>query len=189
MRVAIFGGSFNPPHVAHLLAATWVLSTRPVDQVWFVPVGQHAFGKVLESFEHRRRMLELATAPIRAESAVCDVEQRLGGPNRTIDTLQHLQREHPEARFSLIIGADILTERHAWKSWDVLERDFGFHVLGRQGYPTPPGYGAEVVLPDVSSTTLRQKLRDRDLDGCRCRIDLDVLDYIEAHALYRPDAP
>lgn len=184
MRVAILGGSFNPPHVAHLLAATWVLSAREVDQVWFMPVGEHAFGKVLEPFGHRMRMMELACAPIAGHSRVTDVEDRLGGPNRTIDTLQHLQGEHPELRFSLIIGADILAERHVWKSWDVLERDFGFHVLGRASYPMPEGYGAEVILPNVSSTGLREKLAAGEVEACRGLIDLDVLGYIVEHGLY-----
>jgi nicotinate-nucleotide adenylyltransferase len=184
MRVAILGGSFNPPHVAHVLAATWVLATRPVDEVWFMPVGRHAFGKNLLPFEQRRHMAELALAPIRAQARVTDVEDRLGGPNRTIDTLQHLQTEHPDVRFSLIIGADILQDRHSWKSWDVLERDFGFHLLGRDGYPIPDGYGAQVVLPDVSSTDLRGWLAAGDLASCEGRLPRAVLDYIVQHRLY-----
>ena len=99
-KVALFGGSFNPPHVCHVLAATWVLSVRPVDEVWFMPVGQHAFGKQLESFEHRRSMCELARAPIAAQTRVTDIENRLGGANRTIDTLQALDAEHPDVELA-----------------------------------------------------------------------------------------
>ena len=178
------GGSFNPPHVAHMLAAAWVLSARKVDQVWFVPVGEHAFGKKLEAFDDRMAMVQLACSAIGAHCTVSDVERRLGGPNRTIDTLQYLQKEHPELQLSLIIGSDILAERHSWKSWDLLERDFGFHILGREGHPMPAGYGAKVVLPDVSSTEVRELLSRGQVEACRGLVDLDVLDYIVREGLY-----
>lgn len=183
MNIAILGGSFNPPHVCHVLSATWVLSARPVDEVWLMPVGQHAFGKGLESFAHRARMCELAAAPLN-NVRVTDIERRLGGENRTIDTLQVLDREHPEARFSLIIGADILQEAHLWKAWDVLERDYGFHVLGREGYPMPEDQDFQVELPAVSSTDLRAKLARGDFAGCEGRLSLSVMDYIREHRLY-----
>ncbi len=189
MRIAIMGGSFNPPHVAHVLAATWVLCARAVDEVWFMPVGQHAFGKSLEAFEHRFAMLEEAIAPIAARARVTDVEQRLGGPNRTIDTLLHLQKEHPGHDFSLIIGADILAERHSWKAWDVLENDFGFHILGREGHPMPEGYGAEVVLPGISSTQLRGLLAKGDFERCDGLAGRGVLEYIRRHGLYGASRP
>ena len=184
MHVAVMGGSFNPPHVAHILAAAWVLSARKVDEVWFVPVASHAFGKVLEPFEDRMRMMELACAPIGSRCRVSDVEHRLGGTSRTIDTLRHLREAHPELSFSLIIGADILAEKHAWKSWDELENDFGFHILGREGHQMPEGYGAKVVLPNVSSTQLRELLGKGEAEACRGLIDLDVLDYILERGLY-----
>jgi len=64
MRVAIYGGSFNPPHVAHQLAALYVLETQPVDELWFVPCFKHPFEKALESFEDRLEMCRRAAAPL-----------------------------------------------------------------------------------------------------------------------------
>jgi nicotinate-nucleotide adenylyltransferase len=188
MRVAILGGSFNPPHVAHILAVTWVLATRPVDEVWLMPVGEHAFGKRLVSYAHREAMVRLALGPLGPRAQVTDIERRLAGPSRTVDSLQALQRERPECRFSLIIGADILAERHAWKAWDVLERDFGFHLLGREGYALPAGYGVSVVLPAVSSTLLRERLAGGDLAGCEGMLDRGVLSYIARQGLYEVPA-
>ncbi|MEO1271637.1 MAG: nicotinate (nicotinamide) nucleotide adenylyltransferase [Myxococcota bacterium] len=188
MNIAILGGSFNPPHVCHVLSATWVLSTRPVDEVWLMPVGQHAFGKGLESFAHRQPMCELAIQPIAGVCRVTDIEHRLGGENRTIDTLQALAQEHPNHRFSLIIGADILQEAHLWKAWDRLERDYGFHVLGREGYPTPKDQDFQIILPEVSSTDIRDKLAEGDIAGCEGRLSRAVLEYILQHRLYNvPD--
>lgn len=183
-RIAILGGSFNPPHAAHVLAATWVLTTRPVDEVWLMPVGQHAFGKRLLPFEAREEMVRRTFAPLQGKTRITDVENRLSGENRTVDTLQHLQREHPEHTFSLIIGADILHERHAWKSWDVLEREFGFHILGRAGHEMPDGYGSEVVLPEISSTQIRACLDRGDLLACKGLVALDALRYIATERLY-----
>lgn len=184
-NVAILGGSFNPPHTCHILCATWVLSTRPVDEVWLMPVGQHAFGKNLEPFEHRVAMCERALEPIRGRCRVTDIEQRLGGQNRTIDTLSVLDREHPDVNFSLIIGADILLESHLWKGWERLENDYGFHILGREGYPPPPAtQGFAVTLPEISSTDIRARLALGDLNGCLGQLDLDVLRYIIRHRLF-----
>ena len=54
--IALFGGSFDPPHLGHVLAATWVLSTSGVDELWVMPAFDHAFDKELSAFEHRKRM-------------------------------------------------------------------------------------------------------------------------------------
>jgi nicotinate-nucleotide adenylyltransferase len=63
-RIALFGGSFNPPHVAHQLVALYVLETQPIDELWIVPVYTHALGKQLADYEHRVAMCELAAAPL-----------------------------------------------------------------------------------------------------------------------------
>ncbi len=60
MRVAVFGGSFNPPHVAHQFVALYVLETAGVDELWLVPCAKHTFEKLLAPFSHRLRMCELA---------------------------------------------------------------------------------------------------------------------------------
>src|SRR4051812_50118580 len=59
MEIALFGGSFDPPHVGHLLAAAYVLATEPVGELWLVPVNEHPFGKRLAApFEHRAALCE-----------------------------------------------------------------------------------------------------------------------------------
>ena len=92
MRVAIFGGSFNPPHVGHQLVALYVLETAAADELWFVPCWRHTFGKALEAFEDRLRMSELAAAALGARARVSDVEARVGGEmSRTLLTIKGLQ--------------------------------------------------------------------------------------------------
>jgi nicotinate-nucleotide adenylyltransferase len=183
VKVAVLGGSFNPPHVAHVMAAIWVLCARDVDEVWLVPCGEHAFGKHLAPFAHRMALTAMAAAPVRGVH-VSDIESRLTPPNYTIDTLEHLRAERPDVAFSVVIGADILHERHKWKSWDVLERDFGFHILGRSGHAFPDGYGSPVELPHISSTDLRAHLAAGELEACRGHMSLTVLDEIARLGLY-----
>jgi nicotinic acid mononucleotide adenylyltransferase len=76
-RVALFGGSFNPPHAAHQLVALYVLETQPVDELWFVPTYAHPFGKQLATYEHRIAMCELAAAALGPRARVSQVEAEL----------------------------------------------------------------------------------------------------------------
>ena len=110
MRVALFGGSFNPPHVAHQLVALYVLETAPVDALWFVPAFEHAFGKPLAAFEDRLAMCELAAAALGPRAQVSDVERALGGRSLTLRTVRRLTELHPEHAFSLVIGSDLTGE-------------------------------------------------------------------------------
>ena len=90
MDVALLGGSFNPPHVGHLLAAHVVRALEPVDQVWFVPAAHHPFGKPLIDFAHRLAMCELMCRDASGWLAASDVEGSLGGNGYTVDTLREL---------------------------------------------------------------------------------------------------
>src|SRR3954464_13123296 len=86
LRVALFGGSFNPPHIAHELAALYVLETALVDALWFVPAYEHAFGKPLAPFDDRMAMCELVAAALGPRARVSDVERAIGGRSLTLRT-------------------------------------------------------------------------------------------------------
>src|SRR3954452_22589054 len=107
MRVALFGGSFNPPHVAHQLVGLYVLETEPVDELWLIPCFKHPFDKALAPFEDRLAMCELAAAALGPRARVSDCERRLGGESRTLRTVKALQAQHPGVELSLVIGGDI----------------------------------------------------------------------------------
>ena len=185
-QVAFFGGSFNPPHVGHVLAATYVLATRAVDRVLVAPVAHHVFGKVLESFEHRVAMCELAFRDV-AGSEISFVESTLKPPNRTLDTLGFLQREHPAWGLRLMVGADALEEAHRWHRFDEVCRLAPLLPLGRVGVPRDDAPAP--VLPGVSSTRVRELLASRDDPERRDELSMcvprAVLDYIDAEDLYR----
>jgi nicotinate-nucleotide adenylyltransferase len=177
--VAVYGGSFNPPHVAHTLVAAYVLAAHAVDAVRIVPTARHPFEKELTDFSHRLRMCELAMAPLR-DVIVDPIEHELGGTSVTLRTLQELRRRHPRERHRLVIGSDLLPETGAWHAWEQVSALAPPIVVGRAGHPAPdPGAPA---LPDVSSTEVRRRLHDGDpVDGL---VSPRVADYVREHGLY-----
>jgi nicotinate-nucleotide adenylyltransferase len=179
MRVALFGGSFNPPHVGHQLLALYVLETAEVDELWFVPCWKHPFDKTLEAFAHRLRMTELAAAALGPRARVSDVESKLGGEkSRTLLTIKGLQAQFPQHEFRLVIGADLEPELPFWYGAEELRRSVKLVVVGRGGYP---GH-FPVSMPMVSSTEIRNCLRaGNSVQGMVCA---SVLAYIREHALY-----
>lgn len=180
MRVALYGGSFNPPHVAHQMVALYVLETAAVDALWLVPAWNHALGKPLAPFDDRFRMCELAAAALGRRVSVSDIERELGGESRTLRTVRRLEERHPEHVFSLVIGADLVPEVPTWLGGDELRRSVPFVVVGRQGAGTTGG--AEVQMPAVSSSDIRERLgAGRSVAGLVPRA---VLDYIYERRLY-----
>lgn len=192
MRVALFGGSFNPPHVAHQLAAVYVLETGPVDALWFVPTFQHPFDKPLEPFADRFRMCELAAAAVGPRAQVSDIEARLGGPSRTLRTVRQLMADHPGTSFSLVIGSDLVDETASWHGSAELRSLVPFIVVGRSGAPVAdagasPQQPPKLAMPAVSSTEIRAALAaGGDVGGL---VPKTVLDYIASRGLYRRRQP
>ena len=159
--VAIYGGSFSPPHVGHAMVAAWLLWTRRVDQVWLTPVYRHAFegqqDKQLASFEQRCSWC-LAFADALGEGVeVCRIESELPTPSYTIDTLRSLRRRHPEFRFRLVVGSDVLPQLPQWRDWSSIAEEFSPIVVARDGYPSEQALESP-VFPGVSSSEIRERL-------------------------------
>lgn len=182
--VAIFGGSFNPPHVAHQLACLYALETQPIDAVWLIPTWRHAFEKQLAPFEDRLEMCRRAAAPLGPRVQVSTVERELAGEHsRTLVTLEALARQHPAHQWRLIIGADILPERGKWYRWEAVERLAPPIVLGRQGYAAPPELGPLVELPGISSTVVRARVAQGE--AIDTLVPREVVGYIVERGLYK----
>ncbi|HEY3235433.1 MAG TPA: nicotinate (nicotinamide) nucleotide adenylyltransferase [Polyangiaceae bacterium] len=186
MQVAFYGGSFNPPHVAHVLAVVYLLSAQGFQRVLVVPVFEHAFEKPLAGFEHRVRMCELAMGWLPGVQ-VSAVEAELERPTRTLHTLEHLSRQHPDWALRLVVGADQLPELHRWHQVDAIEAMAPILVLGRASVDRPEAPPA--LLPNVSSTHVRELLLSRgqaEADSELGRlVPQNVLRYIDQHGLYR----
>ena len=178
MRVALFGGSFNPPHLGHQLVALTVLETHPVDALWMVPCFKHPFDKALAPYADRLAMCGLAARALGPRVRVSDVEGRLGGESRTLLTVQALLREEPSLEIQLVVGADLVNEVATWYGADELQRLVSFVVVGRAGAPGPGG----VAMPAISSTDVRARLAAGDsVDALLPRV---VLDYVRERKLY-----
>lgn len=182
-RVALFGGSFNPPHVAHQMACLLVLETEPVDQLWMIPTYRHVFGKALAPFDDRMEMCRRAARALGDRVRVLEIERELGGESRTHDTLVELRRRHPRVGFRLVIGEDILAERHAWHRWDDVVAMAPLIVLGRPGAGPDGAESPRIELPDVSSTEIRERI-GRGRSAVPLVPDA-VMDYIAERGLYR----
>jgi nicotinate-nucleotide adenylyltransferase len=181
MRVALFGGSFNPPHIGHQLLALTVLETCAVDQLWMIPCFRHRFDKVLAGFEDRMQMCRLAMKALGDRAQVSDVEGKLGGESRTLLTVQALRAAHPGTEFQLVIGADLEAEVQSWYGAEELRKLVSFIVVGRGGF----GGSAAVLgpqMPAVSSTEVRTRLaQGQPVEALVPRL---VLDYIRERKLY-----
>ena len=180
MQVALLGGSFNPPHVGHLLAAHFVRATQPVDEVWLMPSFHHPFGKELTPFEHRLAMCQLIADDAAGWLKVSDVERDVGGEGRTVDTLEFLRARHPAYAFTLVIGSDILRDLPKWKDFDRIQKLARVLVLHRAGYPAKEAFGPP--LAEVSSTEIRERFARSDLPYDL--VPRQVLEYAREHGLY-----
>lgn len=178
--VAIFGGSFNPPHLGHQALCLMLLEACDVDQVWLVPTYRHYFGKALLDYAHRLQMCQRLIAPLGQRARVSEVERELDAPkSRMLDTVQELQRQNPDTAFRLVIGADILRETDRWYRWTELAALAAPLVFGRHGYPG----GDLPAPPDISSTAIRETLASGN--SALPMVPRSVQEYIDNEELYR----
>jgi len=179
-RVAVYGGSFDPPHLGHVLSVAWALSTGEVEETWVVPTWEHAFEKTHEApFDERMAMCELAFSPFR-RAEVLDIERSLGGTSRTLHTLEALAASHPDTSFRLLVGADVLPTTDRWHRWEEVARIAPPLVVGREGYPQPAD--CPIAIPNVNSTAVRAALSS-DADIAHL-VPGAVAEHIRARGLY-----
>jgi nicotinate-nucleotide adenylyltransferase len=182
VKVAVFGGSFNPPHVAHVLACALLLSVEDIDHVLIVPAYKHPFAKPLAPFDDRVRMCELGMAWI-PRVTVSRVEEEIGGESRTLRTLEHLASSRPDWSLRLAIGSDILAEAPRWYGFAEIAKLAPPIVLARPGV-NAPGTGTP-LLPAVSSSQVRAAIARGAWDEVGELVPRTVLAHLRARSLYR----
>lgn len=187
-RVGIFGGTFDPPHVGHIVAAREVAEAVELERVLWVPasIPPHKKHRVLTPGAVRRRMVEAAVeSDPRFE--LCDVELERGGVSYTVDTLRILGAEHPEWSLVLIVGADLVAGMSGWKEPEAIARLAELVVMSR-GEPDQRGRVVAVTRVDVSSSRVRRRVRERK--AVRDMVGTRVMSIIESEGLYRdPGGP
>ncbi len=193
-RIGIMGGTFDPIHHGHLVAASEVQDYVDLDQVVFVPAGQQPFkvDQVIAPAEHRYLMTVIATAS-NPRFTVSRVDIDRAGVTYTIDTLQEIRQQFPDADLFFITGADALSQIFEWRQ---PERLFEMaHFIG----VTRPGHRlSDMGLPGEHVTLLEIPAMAISSTNCRDRVAAGqpvwylvpdgVVQYINKHGLYRGEA-
>lgn len=185
MRVAVYGGSFDPPHVAHLLVAAYVLAVGDFERLLVLPVFEHAFGKKLLSFAERVELCRLCFRELPAVS-VLELEADLPRPNYTERTLARIKELHPDYELRLIVGSDVLDDLADWHDFERVKELAPPFVVTRVGHERPELGPA--VLPEVSSSRIRDLVaRSAEPDARRdleCLVPAPVLARMRERGLY-----
>lgn len=185
-RVGLLGGTFNPPHMGHLIIAEQVGRQLDLDKVYFMPDAEppHVDLKPFIPAAHRQKMVELAIEG----NPLFDLETieiKRGGKSYTIDTMTQLKAEHPEIDYYFIIGADMVAYLPKWERIEELVRLVNFVGVARPGYPKESPYPiiwVDMPTVDLSSTQLRKMVKEgRSL---RYLVPDAVARYIEEEGLY-----
>ena len=194
LKLGIFGGTFNPIHLGHLLIAQDALEEFGLSKVLFIPAATppHKRAPDLAPDRHRLAMVKLATRE-NPKFAVSDIELRRGGLSYTIDTVRALRKRHSRAELHLLIGSDSLNEFHHWREARELaglcrviavlrpgEKRFRFAKRRLPGL-RPLTLAAHPFA--VSSTEIRERVRK--VKSVRYLVPDAVGRYIAKHNLYR----
>jgi nicotinate-nucleotide adenylyltransferase len=200
MRIGLFGGTFDPPHLGHLILAERCREDAALDEVWFLVGYQppHKVGHALTRFEHRCEMVALAAVgqPL---FKVEPVERELPPPSYTAETLAELHRRHPSDEFALIVGADSLADLPQWYEPRRVLEQAELVVVPRPGAEVWTGdrLAAAVGLPraavrlsvvdgpliEIASRDLRQRVAAGR--SIRFLVPRAVEEYIRDKGLYR----
>jgi nicotinate-nucleotide adenylyltransferase len=200
MQVGVFGGTFDPVHVGHLIAAEQCREQAELDQVLFVPAARppHKQGQTLTPFAQRFEMLELAVAGHRAFH-VDDLEKNRPGLSYTADTLEELRQRRPEAELWLILGSDCLPDVPDWHEPIRIVMSAGLLIVEREGWPVGLADELQARLGINSKAEVRYQpihmpgidiasrdIRRRVAEGRTIRylVPRSVECYIESHRLY-----
>jgi len=186
MRIGVFGGSFDPVHHGHLLAARALREVLGLDEIRLIPAGTQPLkgGGHAAPAPDRAAMVELAVAG--EPGLVADRrEVERAGPSYTSDTLRELHRQYPDAALTLCLGSDAAREFPRWKDPEGIRALARVVVFHRAGEPAPASGmpTVEVPLAEISATQIRARVRAGQ--SIRYLVPDAVAGYIATHRLYQ----
>jgi nicotinate-nucleotide adenylyltransferase len=193
MKIGIMGGTFDPIHLGHLIAAESAREAAGLDEVWFMPthIPPHKPNNPKASAEQRLEMVRLAIAD-HMNFRVVDYELTRGGISYTADTVRILHELHPAVTFYYIIGADMVMYLPKWVQIEEIVKYVSFIGLQRAGFQValeqlPANLMAQVQLApmpliEISSTLIRERVRMKQ--SVRYLLPENVRNYMEANRLY-----
>jgi nicotinate-nucleotide adenylyltransferase len=192
LKIGIFGGTFDPPHVGHQIVGWHVLQELGLDSVVFMPCATppHKRDRQVSNGEHRLHMLRLLTHE-NPSLGVSDIEIRRGGVSFTVESLRELREKRPSDHLYFLLGMDNLLEFATWKQPEEIVRLATLVVMTRPGFPMKqspefPEGGClicEVPAIGVSASMIRERIREGK--SIRYLVPDSVEAYIRREGLYR----
>ncbi|WP_027107674.1 nicotinate-nucleotide adenylyltransferase [Lacticigenium naphthae] len=186
-KIGIFGGSFNPPHIGHLIIADQVQNQLGLEKILFIPTANppHVSKKETISAEHRIEMITLSIEE-NPNFSVDLSEIVRGGKSYTFDTIVELKERNPETEYYFIIGGDMVADLKNWYKIEELLKIVQFVAVRRPHYAKETEYPViwvDIPEIEISSTLIRQKIRQ----NCSVNylISSTVLEYIQKEGLYK----
>jgi nicotinate-nucleotide adenylyltransferase len=185
-KIGILGGTFNPPHIGHLIMANEVKDALLLDEIWFMPVyvPPHKESDETTDPHHRLRMVEMA---VEGQPAfhVQAIEFERKGTSYTYETMMLLCEQYPDTAFHFIIGADMIESLAGWNRIEDLLNLIQFVGVNRPGYSAQSSYPilqVEAPAVDVSSSFIRRKVKEGKT--IHYLVPDEVKTYIEENHLY-----
>ncbi len=197
IRIGLFGGTFDPPHLGHLILASEAVRQLNLSRLLWMPAPEppHKQGQIITPLAHRLEMLKRAVGG-NPQFEISTLEIERPGPHYTIDTLRQLRQLQPSADIVLLLGGDSLRDLPRWRQpFDLVAEASQLGVMRRPGdffdmtalEAQLPGLTEKVVFIDAPLHALASReIRRRVAEGgvYRCYVSPTVGDYIEANGLY-----
>ncbi len=191
-KIGLFGGTFDPIHIGHLIVAEWLQDALGLENVFFIPNLIHPFAKRndITSAEHRLGMLRLALEPFE-HFRISEYEIKKDGISYSVETIEYFERQFPQAQLFFFIGADNLPEFHKWHRYKDILKKVRLVVYDRKEGTAPPQLPADKILflqtplIEISSTLIRQRISQGR--AVRSLLPHGVWDYIRQNGLYRSE--
>ena len=194
MKICLFGGTFDPPHIGHLLIAQTICEVEAFDKIMFIPAYEPPHKVFISPIAHRLNMLKIAIAN-NPNFELCDVEIKRKGISYSIDTINYIKEQYTLEKPELfyLMGSDSLGDFHTWKNAEEILNVCQVIVAVR------PGFKPSEIQPwvlkkvqfannpkfEISSTTIRKRwTEDKTI---RYMVPLDVWQYINEHKLFQPN--
>jgi nicotinate-nucleotide adenylyltransferase len=190
LKVGLFFGSFNPPHIGHMAIANYMVEFAGINQLWFIVSPRNPLkeeGTLLKEYDR----LELVRLAVEGDLRfrVSDVEFRMPKPSYTIHTLTYLKEKFPDHTFTLILGSDNLQNFRLWKDYETILENYQIIVYPRPGYSGEniPRHKnikwIEAPMMDISSTFIRDSINaGKDV---RYFVTTPVWEYMDKMNYYR----
>lgn len=186
-KLGIYGGTFDPIHHAHLILAREAVEQFGLDRLLFIPAAASPHRLEHTSASPAVR-LEMLRAAVEGEPRfeVDDIELQRPPPSFTVETIEEVQRRHPQTEIFLLVGSDNLPRLHTWHRFHDLQKLVQFVVLARGAEPTDERYTTIRRLIDISATHVRNRVATGR--SIRYLVPASVEEIIRRHQLYKEPA-